>query len=269
MPDLFARVGSTWKRIGAVYTRVSGNWKAVIGIWVRQGGVWKQVFQSAGQVEYATGGTYSFVVPSGVSAIHACVVGGANNTVSAIRRGGTNLIANTSSIGAAIGGGDGGAVASSTSAGGGGAGGYSGAGGAGGDGPGESGYNGNGGGGGGGAGAASLGATRHNGAGVYMHGEGASGARGVAGSSTPPTEGSPLGEGVPRGAGRRYNNSSNLALSGGNLRYTKTAISVTPGETLTVIVGAKPAVGATDEMQGGVRIIWGEGRSYPSNARDV
>lgn len=280
MPDIYTHASGAWKRCAGLFVRVSGSWKRIAGVWVRQSGAWKLVYQYAirGQEEWPTQGTYSFVVPTGVTLIHACCVGGSGNTLSDIRRGAGVLLSNSSTTGSAVGGGRGGlpAVGAPTNAGGAGASGY------GGDAPSYSGGNGGyldggtyyggghaswGGGGGGAAGANTT--TRQHGAGVYLHGEGANGVGGTVSPNTKPTHGSDLGEGVPRGAGRRWSNSSNLAQAGGDLRYTKTPIAVTPGETLTIRVGAKPSTDATDEMQGGVRIIWGEGRSYPSNAKDV
>lgn len=272
MPDIYARVSGAWKRCAGLFVRVGGNWKRITNAWVRQGGVWKLVYQylSRGQQEWSTEGTYSFVVPSGCYAIQACVVGGADNTLSAIRRGAVTLIDCNSTIGSAFGGGNGGAAtAGSSDAGGGGAGGYSGDGGAGH--PGTGGAYGNGSAGSGGAGGGgcshSSQSTRQDGAGVYLHGVGAAGAGGVV-LGAPPGHGSDLGEGLPRGAGREAVGAT-PALSGGNLRYTKTNIAVTPGETLTIVVGSRPLTNGTFEMFGGVRTIWGEGRSYPSNAKDV
>ena len=51
--------------------------------------------------------------------------------------------------------------------------------------------------------------------------------------------------------------------TGGNLRYTIAPLSVTPGETLTVYVTGGSG------YSGGIRIMWGGGRSYPNNAKDV
>lgn len=271
MPDISVRTSGSWKRVTGLFVRVSGSWKRVTGAWVRVGGAWKRVYPAGGQQEWLTPGTYSFVVPAGVSSIHAAVVGGSGNTLSAIRRSSTVLIANTSTVGSAFGGGDGGQNGGYVSGGGNGAGGYSGTGGRG-D-WGVEGYAdgepGTGGAGGGGRSASSTGGRQHGG-GVYLHGEGASGAGGRGSPWTLPGHGSDLGEGQPRGAGRYGFNSSYPSEVGGNLRYTKTAIAVTPGETLTVVVAAIAASSGGDATTGGgVRIIWGEGRSYPSNAKDV
>lgn len=271
MPDLYVKVSTTWKRITGVFTRVGGSWKRVLRVYVRQGGVWKLVYSFAGQAEYLTPGTFSFVVPAGVTQIHAAVVNGSGNTLSAIRRGGVTLIDGNSTVGASFGGGDGGSAGGKASGGGNGAGGYSGDGGNGhigvdGYGDGEPGA----GGGGGGGRSASSSSGRQHGGGVYLHGEGASGAGGRGSPWTLPGHGSDLGEGAPRGAGRYGVNASSPSEAGGNLRYTKTAITVTPGETLTIVVAPAISSSSSDVTTGGgVRIIWGEGRSYPNNAKDV
>lgn len=56
------------------------------------------------------------------------------------------------------------------------------------------------------------------------------------------------------------------SASGGSLRY-KNNIPVTPGETLRVSMsgGSMGGYKITGSF-GGVRIMWGGGRSYPSNA---
>lgn len=267
MSGVFVRNSSTWKRVTGVWVRVSGLWRPIKAVYVRTGGVWKRVHPDGGQQEWLAGGTYSFVVPTGVTSIHAVVVApGRDNAATDIRRSGTVLISSDSVIGTEFGGGNGGAGGSTANGGGGGAGGYSGDGGAGHSGTGgvyDNGSAGGGGGGGGGRSAASSGGQ--HGGGVYLHGEGSSGWGGTSGSA--PGAGSNLGEGSPRGAGRK-GDSGNIATQGGNLRYTETAIAVTPGETLGVTVGAPPTYGDAT-TSGGARIIWGAGRSYPSNAKDV
>ncbi len=275
MPDISVRTSGSWKRVTGLFVRVSGSWKRVTGAWVRTGGVWKRVYPAGGQQEWLTPGTYSFSVPAGVTSIHAAVVGGSGNTLSAIRRSSTVLLSNTSTVGASFGGGDGGGGfggAGYPAGGGGGAGGYSGNGGTGHSGnegvygDGDTGY---GGAGGGGCSGSSSGGRQHGG-GVYLHGEGASGAGGRRSLWALPGHGSDLGEGQPRGAGRYGFNSSYPSEVGGNLRYTKTAITVTPGETLTIVVApAISSAGVDVTTGGGVRIIWGAGRSYPNNAKDV
>lgn len=268
MSGVFVRSSSTWKRVTRVWVRVSGLWRPIKAVYVRAGGVWKRVHPDGGQQEWLAGGTYSFVVPPGVTGIHAAVVapGRQNASLTGIRRSGTVLISSNSTIGTAFGGGNGGAGGSAYSGGGGGAGGYSGNGGAGHSGTGGvygGGSAGAGGGGGGGASAASSGGQ--HGGGVYLHGAGKSGVGGTSGSA--PGAGSNLGEGSPRGGGRK-GITNDSAQQGGNLRYTKTAITVTPGEALEVSIG-DAVTGGDATTNGGVRIIWGAGRSYPSNAKDV
>lgn len=62
---------------------------------------------------------------------------------------------------------------------------------------------------------------------------------------------------------------------GGTLRY-KNNIPVTPGEVLTISASDPSMGGYTNYSVGvasifgaGIRIMWGDGRSYPSNAGDV
>lgn len=229
-----------------------------------------------GQAEFVDPGvTTSWVVPAGVTSIHAVVVDGTSrqNMQSYIKRGGTYLMLANMPTGENFGGSNGGAVitgAGADNSGGGGAGGYSGSGGGGHD--GQSGTFGDGspgtGGGGGGGASGATPAERQDGGGVYLHGEGPSGAGGKRSPSTAPGAGSDLNEGSPVGAGRKSLGPADQARPGGNLRYTKTPIAVTPGETLTIYVGTRPPSGGAT-TGGGVRIIWGEGRSYPNNAKDV
>lgn len=267
---MFTRVSNAWKSITGIYVRVSGSWKSVTNAWVRDSGSWKLVYSLNGQLEQLTPGQSTWTVPAGVTSIHACVVAGSGGALSEIRRGATSLLSSSSTVGTNFGGGDGGWGPDSSMAGGGGAGGYSGHGGAGHS--GQDGVYGNGaagaGGGGGGGRSASTLSSRQHGGGVYLHGAGSNGAGGTAAAA--PGAGSNLGEGSPRGAGRKGLTGGTVdnAQSGGNLRYTKTAITVTPGETLTLVVGAVPTSGDAT-CGGGVRIIWGPGRSYPNNAKDA
>lgn len=200
-----------------------------------------------GQVQYVTPGTYSWVVPAGVTAISAVAVNASQNYGSGIKRDSTVLLSGDTALGSGVGGGNGGYYGIGSA--GAGAGGYSGNGG-------NSGFGGgNNGSGGGGGGVNTLASAR--GGGVGLKGEGASGLGGNPGEhgSIPPGD-------VARGAGRAGGSQNSYA---GNLRW-KNDIAVTPGETLTVIIATGYSVA---ECDGGVRIIWGGGRSYPSNAGDV
>ena len=215
------------------------------------------VFSSTG----ATSTVTAWVVPSGVTAIHAVVVGGGpGNAESSIKRGAAVLIDQASTIGADFGGGDGG----TGTQGGGGAGGYSGSGGAGAStvwGEGYPGAAGSGGGGGGGAsGDDARGYSPRMGGGVGLQGQGASGAGGYFDNFNNGPGGDGSATGAVFGAG-------GIGYKGGNLRYTTTQIAVTPGETLTITTAARS--GGIAKTSGAVRIMWGAGRSYPSNAADV
>jgi len=164
-----------------------------------------------------------------------------------IKRGGTTLLAarsgagglSSSTIGGNIGGGNGGSGGSdgaSGEGGGGGAGGYSGNGGTGGAGNGSSGTNGSGGAGGGGGGGGINGGAGGFGGGVGLLGAGSSGAGGAGGNPTGTTSGT---------AGSPGSGGSNFSYGGGLATSSGTGV-------------------------GGVRIIWGAGRAYPStNVADV
>lgn len=247
----FTRISGAWKRITSIYVRVSGSWKAVTNAWVRDGGSWKLFFSSGGQFEWRGVASTTWTVPAGVTSIHACVVGAGNfASTTEIRRGSTVLLSSNAAVRSSVGGGNGGAVGTSGS--GGGAGGYSGNGGK----SSPSATAGSGGGGGGGYGSSARGG------GVYMHGEGSSGAAGTS-TSTQGKDGSNLGEGVCVGAG-------DVGRPGGSLRYTKTPISVSPGQVLTFYVYLGEETVLNDQRtHAGVRVMWGGGRSYPNNAKDV
>jgi hypothetical protein len=76
--------------MGKVYVKQSGVWKQVQALWVKSGGVWKsptsalitqsgvgkQFYPDAvGPTTYAAHGTYSYVVPAGVTSVVATIVG--------------------------------------------------------------------------------------------------------------------------------------------------------------------------------------------------
>lgn len=159
------------------------------------------------------------------------------------------------------------------SSGGGGAGGYSGNGGDGGS-PASWLYRaptpGTGGGGGGGGGVDRwLGSPQQQpGGGVGLLGQGASGAPGGNGIHwAVPTPGSPGsgGSGQLYGGGYPSGGPSYDPFYGGALSY-KNNVTVTPGQTIAILIGGP----AGNPGAGAIRIIWGEGRSFPStNTGDV
>ena len=218
-----------------------------------------------GQAEWRTPGSFNWIVPEGVTEIHAVVVAASGNQLSGLRRGSTYFFTSNTALGAAVGGGNGGfggsGTNSSNTGGGGGAGGYLGNGGAGesvsfdGLAPGTAGQ-----GGGGGGGGASYGTSSGAGGGVGLKGVGASGAAGAMDTSGGVGSVPPDTAGV---GGGRPGTTNEPGGTGGNLRYTITPLSVTPGETLIAYVAGGPG------YSGGVRIMWGGGRSYPSNAGDL
>jgi len=189
-----------------------------------------------GEVTSTSGGD-SIIKRSATALVHA---GGGVHGAEAINRGGYVL------VGTGGAGGPGGKNDSVTFGhGGGGAGGYSGAGGTGGRGSsssGEDGTSGAGGGGGGGGGSKAGTSPAGDGGSVGLLGEGASGAGGRGGS----TSVTPYYIGLPGDDG-----SATGSTYGGGAG------------------GVSEDYGGGQATQGGVRIMWGGGRSYPSNAGDV
>lgn len=250
--------------------------------------------EPSGQIVF-TSDTYgdlastSWVVPAWVYSISVAAVGSCQGGVAGLLRGGVVLLSSYSTISAGVvGGGDGGPAGTSTGrgpaneAGAGGAGGYSGNGGAGGSAttsavpgnytgnPGVAGAGGGGGGGGSGHGTSDPKGFGGDGGGVGLLGIGASGHAGAAGTagyqyggdggSGSALDGNIYGRGVSNAYGSAY---------GGSLRY-KNNIPVTPGETLNVAMsGAYMGGYKISNSFGGLRIIWGGGRSYPSNAGEL
>ena len=213
------------------------------------------------------GATQSFVVPSGVYSICVVAVSVTAATACRLHRSGVDLINTTAAIGTGNnGGGNGGAVGNNdpfvtgydSYRAGGGAGGYSGNGGQGGTGSlytGAAGFSGSGGGGGGGQGYSGNGsnpvAIGGSGGGVGLFGQSANGAGG--------SEGAKNGQSGSQVLAPYVGGASTNAV-GGNLRY-RNNISVTPGETLTVVLGSTVA---TTPRGPGMRIIWGAGRAFPT-----
>jgi hypothetical protein len=146
--------------------------------------------------------------------------------------------------------------------GGGGAGGYSGNGGNGGGGT-YNASNGNGGGGAGGAAGGQFDSGYSYGGGVGLLGEGPSGQI-VAGKS-----GNPGSYGVGAKYGGGAGTYSGAGSRGGALAY-KNNIAVTPGQVITLYIYQANGSGGLVGGIGGIRIIWGNGRAYPStNTQDM
>lgn len=256
-----------------------------------RGQMFSRSVEPSGQIVF-TSDTYgdlastNWVVPAGVYSISVVAVGSCQGGSAALLRGGVELLSNYSTISAGVvGGGNGGPAGTSTGrgpaneAGAGGAGGYSGNGGAGGSAstsalpgnytgnPGFAGSGGGGGGGGSGHGTSDPKGFGGYGGGVGLLGIGVSGAAGAAGTAYyqyggDGISGSALGGDVyGHGVSNAYG-----SASGGSLRY-KNNIPVTPGETLNVAMSGTSMGGyKISNSLGGVRILWGGGRSYPSNA---
>lgn len=228
-----------------------------------------------GQTVLTDVGTTSWTVPAGVSSISAVAVqAGGSASGASISRGATVLLRAMNGSRVGDGGGDGGSteygskVNGSTGdyyqVGGPGAGGYSGAGGNGGSHTDVSffyraptaGAGGGGGGGephvqfsGGGTSSTSVGG------GVGLLGQGSSGGTGASGQP---------GSG---GSGATYGGCywDSTPVRGGALSW-RNSIPVTPGEVLTISIGARSSA---NSGPGAIRILWGGGRSFPSNAGDM
>lgn len=112
--------------------------------------------------------------------------------------------------------------------------------------------------GGGGGGSQSSGS---GGGGVGLHGQGANGI-----VATRPASNGSSSAVICGGGGTSYY-SDYQGGRGGALSY-KNNIAVTPGQVLAVSIGA--ALPIADAQAGGIRIIWGAGRAYPStNTADM
>ena len=111
---------------------------------------------------------------------------------------------------------------------------------------------------GGGGGGASKSGNGNNGGGVGLNGIGATGGA-SAGAGVPGSGGS--GQFYGGGSGGPEGPSQN-SLAGGSLCY-KNNYAVSPGQVIWV----RP--NSVNGYPGGIRIMWGGGRSYPSNAGDM
>ena len=247
-------------------------------------------FIPVGQQAYTAVGTYSFVVPCGVTSVAAVTVGGGAYGYYEVGQtssfgcyvqatGGRSALSGGSAggqgttISGCVGGGNGGAAGTSgcINNGGGGAGGYSGTGGRGGQYAGSfTSVPGNAGAGGGGGGG---GANYYNGCsgtggggagGVGLLGQGSNGSAGGAnGGAGGGGSGGQNGEACGNVIGGRYGGGS-AGGGGGGLRY-RNNISVTPGSSISVTVGRAGNGCTCYGGRGAVRIIWpGTTRSFPS-----
>jgi len=258
---------------------------------------------ATGEISYTTYGTYTWVAPEGVTSVSVVVVGGGGwggNAASGTEgtAGGQSYFVAPSTVGATGG-------ATGISGGGAAGGSYSGGsganGGAGGQvtGGGAAGYTGNGGAGvsyntagnsgsGGGGGSGGVGVANATvgygggGGGVGLFGQGANGAGGAiagqqggfggSGGSNGTAGVQPnCGDGGNYGGGGSGGYTYGYGGAGGGLGW-RNNIAVIPGQSYTVVVGRGgygTGGGAANGGYGGsgaVRIIWGAGRSFPSNA---
>lgn len=254
-------------------------------------------FAPPGEVIYSTAGTFSWVVPASITSVSVVAVGGggtgrmkcagqASGAASsfALASPSTTYVSAGGGAGGSYGatGGAGGTVATGTGfaggaggggngcqqGGGGGAGGYTAAGGVGGFGGGAAGAASTGGGGGGGTG------NGQGGGGVGLFGLGSNGSAGGGGGSGGGSGGSQTsgtgGSGGLYGGGTGASVIGGGAMAGGGagaLAYANN-ITVTPGITYTVVVGAGGVTAGDPTSSGGrgaVRIIWpGTSRQFPS-----
>jgi len=253
--------------------------------------------QLLGSQSYTTPGTYSWVAPTGVTSVSVVAVGGGaaglyagSNpaggqsyfcSCSVVKGGGGSTGSGTSqgAGGTYTGAGGGNGGGSNAGYGGSGAGGYSGNGGNGGCYPSPNGTAGSGGGGGGG-GVAKSNHAAGGGGGVGLFGQGCSGSGGSGGAGVPGnggrggSGGSSGANGVncsSSGAGGAYGGGGGGYYcqhggAGGGLGY-KNNITVTPGNSYTVVVGAGGTATspAGSGAGGAVRIMWpGNTRTFPS-----
>jgi len=258
-------------------------------------------YVASSSIAYTIPGTYTLVVPANVTAVSVISVGGGSsgrgldgnnnnggassftmaalpNTVHVSAGGGSGQTGGSVIAGTGFsGGGGGGAGCSGQSGGGGGAGGYTAAGGAGGGGAGNDGAASTGGGGGGGRGQPGVGG---GGGGVGLFGKCGNGTGGVA-SAGPGTGGSNgtiggYGNGFVSnvggfggffggGGGASFISGGSMPGGGGGALAYVNNVSVTAGDSYTVVVGAGGANTNTAGGKGAVRVVWpGQVRSFPS-----
>ncbi len=213
----------------------------------------------------------SWTVPAGVTEVCAVGISGRAAYPLWIKRGSVFLLSTIASDNAytvlnqgGLAGNPGSIGGTNTPGGGGGAAGYSGPGGRGGD-QNQSGSAAPPGGGGGGGGGGNVTTVGNGGGGVGLNGQGPSGASatleagGRGGSNG--ADGKIPGSTFPQGGDGGDYGGGKAGQPGGELAYHN-AIAVTPGEVLSIFITGNPWGGGV----GGIRIIWGAGRSYPFNA---
>jgi hypothetical protein len=218
----------------------------------------------------------SFAIPAGVTSISACLVSGDAGVTITLKRNGSVVMSVTQNSRSGCDGGGNGGLGGGSYGGGGGAGGYSGAGGDGGlyqtTGAISDGTSGLGGGGGGGGGGHitmfPLPNQGGSGGAVGLKGIGTSGGGGVGAGYVDGAGNGGDGSGAPGlglfGAGGVYPAFSYSGQAGGGLGWANN-IAVSPGD----IIRVECPLGFTGFGNGGGRIMWGGGRSYPSNAGDM
>ena len=77
MPKLYVKNAGSWKQVLQLYVKQSGVWKGVTAGLVVTGGIGKQFYpDTTGTTTYPTAGSFSYVVPAGVTSITTTIVGG-------------------------------------------------------------------------------------------------------------------------------------------------------------------------------------------------
>ena len=70
MPKLYVKDAGSWKQVLRIWVKQSGTWKSPTAGLVTSSGVSKQFYpDSTGTTVYTTAGTYSYVIPAGVTSI--------------------------------------------------------------------------------------------------------------------------------------------------------------------------------------------------------
>lgn len=75
MPGIYVHSNGTFNSVNEVYVNQAGTWLQAKEVYVKQSGVWSRVYPDSGFAEYTTPGTYSFVVPGGVTTVSCVLIG--------------------------------------------------------------------------------------------------------------------------------------------------------------------------------------------------
>jgi hypothetical protein len=76
MPKIYVKQSGVWKQVLAMYVKTGGVWKSPVNATIRSSGTNKPFYpDSKTRRDFSLVGTYSYVVPAGIFAISATVVG--------------------------------------------------------------------------------------------------------------------------------------------------------------------------------------------------